>query len=154
MKNALALLLAFGFVLALGFFKGSAWLASLCLGFLGTLIIVMASFYGYYKRIKQKLERGEMGEDKFIVDEDDDEILQSEEDIKGFIATQKQKRKFLPSAYGLGSSLLPLRILSYAIFVVGFLVLKRHDLLEFIALFIGIAIGAFSMIITARRLYG
>ncbi|BCX79110.1 hypothetical protein [Campylobacter sp. 19-13652] len=154
MKNALALLFFFAFLLAFGAFNGVAWLASVSVGFLGSSLIIVASFYGYYKRVRQKLERGEIEADKFNDEDDDSEVLEREEDIKSFIATQKQKRKLLPSAHSFGSSFLPLRILSYAIFVIAFFMLKRHDLLEFAALFIGVGIGAFGAIITARRFYG
>lgn len=153
MKSSLALLAIFAFLLAFCAFKGAAWLASASVGFMGAVLIIAASFYGYYKRVKQKLARSEIGADKFD-DESDDEILNSEDDIKPFIAAYKQKRKFLPPANSLGSSFLPFRILSYAIFVIAFFVLKRHDLLEFAALFIGVGVGAFGVIIAARRFYG
>lgn len=153
MKNALLALAIFILLCAFSLRYGVPGLASALLGFFGAGFIIMCSFYGYYKSIKSRLERGEI-EASYDELDDEEEALEKEEDIKNFIASCKKKRKFLPSFSLLGSSLLPFRILSYVLFIVVFLVLKRHEMLEFMPLFLGIAAGAFSVVVLARRVYG
>lgn len=129
---------------------GLAFLASFGFGFLASILVVLASFYGYKARINKQLENGQISADFKELDEDDDEELEREEDIKKFILAQKAKRKFLPSLSSMGGYFLPLRLLAYGFFVLGFFVLKRQDLLSESGLLASVAAGVMTAIILKK----
>lgn len=123
-------------------------LASFLLGVFGASLINIASFVGYRKRVLKEAKEADLS-----IEDEDEDILQSEDDIKDFIKSEKSKRKFLPAPQSLITAVLPLRISAYVLFALGFLVLNRHELLDPIALCIGIAVSVLGCVVVAKKLF-
>ncbi len=103
-------------------YKGVYWLINSQVAFIGSMLIVFSSFYGYKKAVDTK---------SVLIKEDDfDEELEDKEIIK--------KTKKLANTFK--TSFSPFRLLSYGFLILSFLYLNRHGWLEIAPFLLGLGI--------------
>ncbi len=117
---------------------GGAWLLNTQVAFIGSMLVLFASFYGYQKAIKAKTPLVKL------------EAYDGELEDKELIKKTKKETRTLKSAFA------PLRLVSYGFLVVGFLYLNRHGFLEIMPFLLGLSIlplGSLILGIMSKRFF-
>jgi len=151
-----------GLVLSALFF-GWMWLVNTQVAFFCSLAITVGTFLSYRRMVKRRLEAGAyVLEEEEEKEPDDPHGLWKEEstspplDVKTMIEEEKERQKqekkgllarsHLSSA--LPSFLFPYRLLGYVALIVGFLVLRRHEMFEVVPFVIGLGVVPLTALLT------
>ncbi len=146
---------AYLFLVVLSLFMGGLWLINTQVAFICSMIIILASFFSYKGMIEKRLERGEIGDDRELLDTIDDKygLYDSDEEIKDkelskeeFAKLYKEQRaknrgmkQTFTNLFKSGRGLFnPIRLLSYALLCVAILFLIRHELFSAIPFLVGV----------------
>ena len=133
-------------VVVLSLFMGGYWLLNTQVAFICSMLITFASFYAYKKSIQKGVQNsnGEEYRDSFDELEDPYNLFDDDEDENEQSPPKKRDGVFKYTvkgfARGIGGAINPLRILAYAVLIVSFLYLNRHELFDAFAFFVGLSI--------------
>jgi len=135
-------------------FMGGLWLINTQVAFICSMLIVFASFYSYKGMIEKRLESGDLGDDRDLLDKIDDEFELYDEETKiaqdlsaeEFKELYKEeraklggtKRSFFNLVKSWSGALSIFRLLSYGFLFVAMLFLIRKEVFEPIAFLVGI----------------
>lgn len=149
MKRAVVFLFS-GFFLLFSItilFFDSKVIASVLMGYLSASFVLLASMRSYKKVVEKGIENETHFDDRDVIDkvedpymlfdEDEPKEEKTEEDLVEVVKEERARlkgkgRSFLEILKDSKASLAPYRLLSYAIMVVGFVFLQRHELLTII----------------------
>ncbi len=152
--NAIKLLRVYLFIdmglILLSLMMGEAWLLNSQLAFLCSLMITFASFYAYQKMVQNRLDAGDIPEDKFehlYVDEGLEDEEEDEKEVKKAPSSFKISAKNVLLSYKSALSLY--RIAGYGVLFLVVLFLIRHEQLDAIAFFAGLSVVPLSSLILA-----
>ncbi len=155
---------AYIFLILLSIFMGGLWLINTQVAFICSMIIIFASFLSYKGMIEKRLENGEIGEDRELLDTIDDKygLYESEDEIKEkelskeeFVKLYKEERKKSGGIKQTFSNLFksgrgvfnPFRLISYVLLCVAMLFLIRNELFSAIPFLVGIGAVPISSIV-------
>jgi hypothetical protein len=125
--NAL-LIVDIGVVLFCYFFGTRTWLINSQIGFLSSILVVLASMHSYSKMVQRQVDNAKP------LDEDDG-IEPQEEALK-----EEQKISVLESLKNSRASISLYRIGAYGVFALGFLYLSSHNIFHIPSYFAGISL--------------
>jgi hypothetical protein len=134
---------------------GGLWLINTQVAFISSLLVIFASFLSYKGMIEKKLENGEIGEERDLLDKIDDKYeLFEESEMKEekelskeeFVKIYKQERKkssgikqSLANLFKSGRGVFnPFRLGAYAFLCLAMLFLIRQELFSAIPFLVGI----------------
>ena len=131
-------------------FFGKEWFYSSHVAFFSSLLILFATFKSYKKRVLSKIEDEKLN----LEDEEDDwgenfhtnkgiktdlndenfkDEAGSELSAKEILKQEKAAIRNMPKFANLQTAFVPFRLMAYAVLVIGFLFLNRHENLNIIA---------------------
>ncbi len=122
------LIVDIGVVLFCYFFGTRTWLINSQIGFLSSILVVLASMHSYSKMVQRQVDNA-----KPLDDEDD--IEPQEEALK-----EEQKISVLESLKNSRASISLYRIGAYGVFALGFLYLSSHNIFHIPSYFAGISL--------------
>lgn len=157
---------AYLFLVVLSLFMGGLWLINTQVAFICSMIVVLASFLSYRGMIFKRLESGEIGDDRELLDtiddkyglyESDKEIKEAELSKEEFAKLYKEQRKksgglkqtftnLFRSGRGLFS---PIRLIAYALLCVAMLFLIRNEFFSAIPFLIGVGVVPLASVVLA-----
>ncbi|WP_078406153.1 hypothetical protein [Campylobacter pinnipediorum] len=120
----------FGLAFADDFFYSSQ------IGYFCSIFIAFVSYKSYKRRVLKKLkDKNELDEfeEEYEEEQPNDDV--SLEDEKRRLKTKKLKLKDM----NLDMAFVPYRLFAYAFFVIGFFLLKRHDVLNVFGILVGLS---------------
>lgn len=125
--------------------------ASFEIAMLSTVMITLGSLYAYRNMIRAKVGEAEIGDHKDAIDVMDDpyDLYEDERDmeiadVKELIKEEKklQKQALLANTVKNASALVSVyRLIPYAFFALGFIVLKNNDMMHLWSYLVGLAYG-------------
>ncbi|MBE3609908.1 hypothetical protein [Campylobacter californiensis] len=146
-------------LLVLGSFVSLNFILSSQVAFFSSLLILFATFKSYQRRVNASMRDDKdeiLAMQKELDDEEEEEWGEQDsqykqgEDVKEFsLKNEKErlkKQKIKLKDLNLTAAFVPYRLLAYAVLILGFLVLKRKEMLDIAGILIGLApmpIGAF-----------
>lgn len=125
--NAL-LIVDIGVVLFCYFFGTRTWLINSQIGFLSSILVVLASMHSYSKMVQRQVDNA-----KPLDNEGD--IESQKEELK-----EEQKISVLESLKNSKASISLYRIGAYGVFALGFLYLSSHNIFHIPSYFVGISL--------------
>ncbi|MEJ2498697.1 MAG: hypothetical protein P8Y46_05140 [Sulfurovaceae bacterium] len=125
--NAL-LIVDIGVVLFCYFFGTRTWLINSQIGFLSSILVVLASMHSYSKMVQRQVDNAKPLEDEGDI-EPQEEVLKEE-----------QKISVLESLKNSRASISLYRIGAYGVFALGFLYLSSHNIFHIPSYFVGISL--------------
>lgn len=130
-------------LLSIGLWFGLNFLISSQISFFCTLLVLICNFYTYKSKINSILSSN-----NFDFDDEscDDFILNDKMQIDKIESNQKIKHKFLPSIVSLFAFFSPLKLISYFIMSICFLILLRNEILNISGFMIGILFCIFCVV--------
>jgi len=151
------------------FFMGGLWLINTQVAFICSMLIVFASFLSYKGMIEKRLESGDLGDDRDLLDQIDDkyELFDDEKEIAQDLSAEEfkelykeeraklggAKRSFFNLVKSWSGALSIFRLLSYGILFVAILFLIRKELFEPIAFLVGIGFSISMILLSADLAY-
>jgi len=135
-------------LISFSIYKGDNFLISSQSAFFASLLVTLASFFGYKKMVEKKIEIGDIPKedrDDIEILEDKHDLYNKDRDLKEVIKEERAKITNLKStAVNLGKSITGatsiFRILSYGVLFLSFLYLNNNNLLNIGAYLIGLAV--------------
>lgn len=133
---------------------GGYWLINTQIAFICSMLIVFASFYSYKGMIEKRLEEGDSGDDRDLLDTIDDkhELFEQEQasdltaqEFKEIYKTERKKigglKKSFSNLFKSWSGALGiLRLFAYFILFIAIMVMIRKEVFEAIPFLIGLGI--------------
>lgn len=128
--------------------RSENWLISSQSAFFASMLVTLASYFGYKKMIKKRIDAGDIPEEErelLETIEDPHDLYGEEKDFKEVIKEERAKiGGFKTSAQNLAKSasgaLSIFRLVAYGVLFLSFLYLNRHGLLNVTAYLVGLAI--------------
>ncbi len=135
-------------LISFSIYKGGNFLISSQSAFFASLLVTLASFYGYKKMVEKKIEIGDIPKedrDDIEILEDKHDLYNKERDLKEVIKEERAKiTSFKSTAVNLGKSITGassiFRLLSYGVLFLSFLYLNNNGFLNIGAYLIGLAV--------------
>lgn len=128
-------------VVLIGVFQNETWLLNTQIALVCSMMITLSSFFAYKALIKQRVQEGDLGDDRELLDkiEDPHGLYDDEEVVKpsAIESVKKSTRNVLRSYKGVLS---PYRLVSYAFLCISVLFLIRHTSFDAIAFLVGLSI--------------
>jgi len=141
--NAL-LIVDIGVVLFCYFFGTRTWLINSQIGFLSSILVVLASMHSYSKMVQRQVDNAKPldDEDDMLEKIEDPHGLFKEDDIEPQEEESKEEPKIsvLESLKNSRASISFYRIGAYGVFALGFLYLSSHKILHIQSYFAGISL--------------
>ena len=126
-------------VIVASFFLGDLWLLNTQVAFASSMLITMASFLSYKSMVKERVNSGDLGDDRDLLDDiEDPHKLYEEEEKEPQKIGFKQGAKNLVSSYK--GALSPYRIASYGVLCLAVLFLIRHGYFDGLAFLVGLGV--------------
>jgi len=143
------------FLILLSLFMGGLWLINTQVAFICSMLVIFASFFSYKGMIEQKLENGEIPEERDELDKIDDKYslfneedsieekeLTKEEFVKIYKEEKKKNKGFKQSILNLfrsGKGIFnPFRLGAYIFLCIAILFLIRQELFSAVPFLVGI----------------
>lgn len=144
------------FLIVLSLIMGGLWLINTQVAFISSMLVVFASFFSYKGMIEKRLENGEIGIERDLLDKIDDKhgLYDEDEEIKDqeiskeeFVKIYKEERKkgknFKQTFINLFKSgrgaFNPIRLLAYGFLVVAMMYLIKQDIFSAIPFIVGVS---------------
>lgn len=147
-KIVITLIIVDLLLVLLSLYHGNHWLISSQSAFLASMLVTLASFFGYKKMIEKKIEIGDIPKedrDELDIIEDVHDLYAEEVDIREVIKEERANiGGFKNTAINLGKSatgaLSMFRLVAYLVLFMSFLYLNRHGMLNIMGYLTGLAI--------------
>lgn len=144
-----------GIVIVTCLFLGDLWLLNTQVAFMCSMLITVASFISYKNMVQQRVESGDLGDDRDLLDDiEDPHKLYDEENVEDLPVVEKEVIKkigFRQSMKNMAKSyrgaLSPYRIASYIMLCMAVLFLVRHAYFDALAFLLGLSITPISSLI-------
>lgn len=147
-KIVITLIIVDLLLIALSLYHGNHWFISSQSAFFSSLLITLASFFGYKKMVEKKIELGEIPKedrDELDIIEDVHDLYEEELDLQEVIKEERAKiGGFKNTAENLGKSVSGavsiFRLVAYGVLFLSFLYLNRHGMLNIMGYLTGLAV--------------
>ena len=147
-------------LIIISYFMGGLWLINTQVGFICSMIIVIASFFSYRSMIEKRLQNGDIPQERDERDKIDDKYqVFNEKKIlnnREFMALDKKNRKkasgiklFFTSLFKSKSAIFgPLRIMAYLLFISSIYFLVNNDIFSMLPFLVGVSMVPVSSILS------